>query len=1311
MAKQTILWTALPKGIRNGKLQLSTVVSPRLTSTQTRPTLRDFPDLARWPSIPVEFRVQFAKGPTLPARRVGPEPDLNLWEALFPQAETYVRPYTPDRGSSAVISYPVRNVVGYVENRYRRLALDYPTRLPPTGRLLDPEYFGEVRLRSGLKTELKQLQAQTRREQAAMVAQAMAAAAAALTASDSEETEPKQKRTHQPITPPPESSTGGRNRSPLPTGLEEHIRGVIDKNRSLVGEQISRGFGEFGQTDPTAPLPFERPVSRPGEEDLPVELPILFPIDTAPDPLRDFLKAGLFHLGLMPEFTGDPEDREVQPMPMLPELDFHQLIGILMDYPTLARQLGLIVDLEVDLMPDVPTPSLCRVLPNWSPQVETVNLSPWTHYEIRDGRFLPRARPTNPEVRDGMLNLTDRDAFAFIQIDPDSAARVVLQRIDSWIDPTKPEEAAGLPPLHSAGIALARSGAGILLLQAFVTTKLHNELLDSRPDQVAFWAEDLVQGYRPDIWWKEKDRWYSLTSRVGTYRFLRTGHEERIEDEGWVTLAASGGVSATATDLHLHEMMFSWHGWSLAIPEPELEEDNAADQGEAEDPGSSLQMAVDFVPPVGSLPMLRFGHTYRVRVRTVDLAGNSLPFARQGDEGASEEITYRRLEPIGSPILIPPAPLWVPPEERGAEPPAATLTKGELPNLMVVRTGDDGVADGTRRHVAPPPVTLKQAELHGVFDTDQGLDRARYSEALDHDGEFQPYEPNVTRPLDIPYLPDPIARYVIFEGLPGYPEDKAYKVELGNLEESWPHLQTIRITAKVGAGAPEYRKDSRELVIYVPEYGEYEVKVSCGFYERDLDLMYLWHLLTRDLDPVLDQRTLADLRAAALDGKHWMLTPATTLKLVHAVQRPKDAPEILAALAHRKPGETSTMLSGRIRVHAQSTRSVLVHATWSETIDDESADGPETSTGESFAFEEQVQGREVLEVHHRQEWSDTRYRKVYYKAVGTSRFAEYFELDDPTAFQKAGADFAVDVLSAAPPAPPQVEYIVPTFGWTKPVDARGDQIVSMRKGGGLRVYLRRPWFSSGEGEMLGVILSEQLDAGGRVPEDQRPYVTHWAKDPLWQAEAPDLSPRMEHFRNAAANQRGLTLRFPQEDGRPERTMKVAVVGYPVHYDAARKLWYADIELEVGKAYFPFIRLALARYQPKSVEGCHLSDVVLTDFVQVVPDRATSIVYRANDELVVNVNGQTYAWGPAGPAVVEVTVECTSEPGDEALSWQPCEGLSPVTLVRRHGSWNGTVYVPRKAGERYRLIVSEYEQYLGDDNKLTRRLVFADVLEV
>ncbi|MCA9658551.1 MAG: hypothetical protein KC486_09415, partial [Myxococcales bacterium] len=91
----------------------------------------------------------------------------------------------------------------------------------------------------------------------------------------------------------------------------------------------------------------------------------------------------------------------------------------------------------------------------------------------------------------------------------------------------------------------------------------------------------------------------------------------------------------------------------------------------------------------------------------------------------------------------------------------------------------------------------------------------------------------------------------------------------------------------------------------------------------------------------------------------------------------------------------------------------------------------------------------------------------------TSRFRENFLPEGggepPDLTRAASAPREIDVLSSARPAAPQIEYIVPTFGWGRREERDG--LASRRRGQGVRVYLGRPWFSSGDGELLGVIVA------------------------------------------------------------------------------------------------------------------------------------------------------------------------------------------------------------------------------------------------
>ena len=87
---------------------------------------------------------------------------------------------------------------------------------------------------------------------------------------------------------------------------------------------------------------------------------------------------------------------------------------------------------------------------------------------------------------------------------------------------------------------------------------------------------------------------------------------------------------------------------------------------------------------------------------------------------------------------------------------------------------------------------------------------------------------------------------------------------------------------------------------------------------------------------------------------------------------------------------------------------------------------------------------------------------------------------------------------------------------------------------------------------------------------------------------------------------------------------VEVAPHDVFFDPDRRLWYCDIEVNWGAAYYPFIRLALARYQPTSLSSAHLSNIVLTDFSALTPDRWLNVTAGANATTKrVSVFGYSY----------------------------------------------------------------------------------------
>jgi hypothetical protein len=305
--------------------------------------------------------------------------------------------------------------------------------------------------------------------------------------------------------------------------------------------------------------------------------------------------------------------------------------------------------------------------------------------------------------------------------------------------------------------------------------------------------------------------------------------------------------------------------------------------------------------------------------------------------------------------------------------------------------------------------------------------------------------------------------------------------------------------------------------------------------------------------------------------------------------------------------------------------------------------------------------------------------------------------------------------------------VIPTFGWSSSATKGG--ATSERHGNGLRVYMNRPWYSSGDGEQLGVVLFDPASSADPTSQDVQHLITIAGQDPAWSSAGVPLTPDTTKFPlsdNPVTG--GLALEERQD-------FTVGVAPHNVTFDNDRGLWYSDIVADLGRAYMPFIRLALARYQASSVNpgksndpfdpsferDVSLSRVVQAQFAQLNPSRSLSVVFdQLNSALVhVAVSGPTYApvkysqisGTPKGqPATVQVLVQ-TQDPrltGD--LAWTTKGG--PVTLsIQMHSdntaTWTGDVTLPSARGSQpFRLVVQEFENYTSGG-----KLIYADAVEI
>src|SRR5215471_16724547 len=170
-----LIWTILPASLAKAAdnsdlLRASIMLSPRLISASTKPTLGDpgFALFHSWPQVAqsLRFQLQFEPNPSSPLVPIRSDPiapdtsalDNNLWAALF-QSSLGVTSHTPDDHSNA-------NFTSYnVKENYNNIVAAY--RPDPTS-LQDPGTTTPASLRQAAKLKLANLVPRTENERSAV---------------------------------------------------------------------------------------------------------------------------------------------------------------------------------------------------------------------------------------------------------------------------------------------------------------------------------------------------------------------------------------------------------------------------------------------------------------------------------------------------------------------------------------------------------------------------------------------------------------------------------------------------------------------------------------------------------------------------------------------------------------------------------------------------------------------------------------------------------------------------------------------------------------------------------------------------------------------------------------------------------------------------------------------------------------------------------------------------------------------------------------------------------------------------------------
>ena len=232
------------------------------------------------------------------------------------------------------------------------------------------------------------------------------------------------------------------------------------------------------------------------------------------------------------------------------EFDFHEAISLLADHPVLLRRLGLVIDLVVQVNKPtavLPAQGVLRAVPNGD-LPEDPPRCPGTRYELDDARFGARPAPRASHApcdwsrtSRGSSGTCSRSTSTGPRSRPSaSAARTPRSSIRSCATPPRRARPAPGSPLGRA--RAGRWQRGETLVDDLVERRDANTAITSG-GTVQFNAEDLVRGYRVDMWDEEGPnggRRRSLHERVTHHEVtgLADGLED-VHDEGYVKATAA----------------------------------------------------------------------------------------------------------------------------------------------------------------------------------------------------------------------------------------------------------------------------------------------------------------------------------------------------------------------------------------------------------------------------------------------------------------------------------------------------------------------------------------------------------------------------------------------------------------------------------------------------------------------------------------------------------------------------------------------------------------------------------------------------
>jgi hypothetical protein len=393
---------------------------------------------------------------------------------------------------------------------------------------------------------------------------------------------------------------------------------------------------------------------------------------------------------------------------------------------------------------------------------------------------------------------------------------------------------------------------------------------------------------------------------------------------------------------------------------------------------------------------------------------------------------------------------------------------------------------------------------------------------------------------------------------------------------------------------------------------------------------------------------------------------------------------------------------------------------------------------------------------------DTKFRRVNFRMSIPSRFKQYFKNEkdfsitgeDPNSPWVENAAFDVwttieqtrrggwqKILSTNRPEPIVIERIVPLLSWS---NTGGPNATIERFTDTIRVYFEGDWYSSGEEEQVAVFYSVDPGANSTcVPVELESVISQFGTDPAGEPQA--LNDNSELLTLLQTKKMFLGAEYLDHvalsglefDPSPDTTGQVYCVSGPLPTSVCAAILPAHfskdeteikgrffVDIKVSRVlsenlYFPFIRFALARYQPNTINAkaftndnpkdYRFSKVTISDFVQPLPYRKLELkdnapiqyeakAHRKNqhkkgtnkvyvfEEKLLDVKKDIYArLEDHQPLVAEVITKANT---DLVISRKNIEPNPPKYVVEEYEQYESEITVDEKTGPR-----SDFKQRL------------------